>query len=71
MPSNDEINAAFDAVQPELRALVAQLPGFEQGTASNAMNSPNGRQEQVRILRLALTAAEAVRNKPQKASSPR
>ena len=73
MATDDEINAAFDAIQSQLRALISKLPYFEQGTALSALTSQEGRQDQVNIIRAALTAAEGVRAKPgpTKASSPR
>ena len=72
MPSNDEINAAFDAVQPDLRVLVDQfVPSFMQNTVLQDLASQQGRQDVVNIIRKALLAAEGVRNKPAKASSPR
>jgi hypothetical protein len=62
MPSNDEINAAFDALQIDLRQLVADfVPAFFQGQASQALNSQQGRVLVVDGIRKALTAAEKVR----------
>ena len=82
MPSNDEINAAFDAIQPYIRQLVIQfVPGLFEGQALHALASQEGRQDIVNGLTKALTAAEGVRTKaankvvqmsaPPKASSPR
>jgi hypothetical protein len=74
MPSNDEVNAAFDAAQPDLHAMVKQfVPFMFEGQAEQALSSQDGRQRMVIIARKMLTAAEGVRAKagPAKASSPR
>lgn len=74
MPTNDEINAGFVAIQPFLRKMVSQfVPGFMQGQALQSLDSQEGRQDVVDGLRVALTAAEQVRARaaPPKASSPR
>jgi hypothetical protein len=64
MPSNDEINAAFDAIQPYIRQLVVQfVPGMFEGQALQALASQEGRRDIVNGLTKALTAAEGVRAK--------
>ena len=63
-PSDDEINAAFDAIEPDLHNLVRQfVPGFFQSQAMAALDSKAGVQDVVTGLRKALTAAERVRAK--------
>ena len=64
MPSNDEVNAAFDAIQPYIRQLVVQfVPGLFEGQALQVLASQQGRQDIVTGLTKALSAAEGVRVK--------
>jgi len=62
MASDDEVNAAFVAVQPDLHNLVIQfVPYFMQGQALQTLASHEGRADVVKIIEDALEAAEAVR----------
>jgi hypothetical protein len=62
MPSDNEINAAFDAVQPGLQTLIKQfVPFMFEEQAFQALASHQGRQDTVNIIRTALLAAEQVR----------
>jgi hypothetical protein len=83
MPTNDEINAGFDALEPDLEKVVSQfVPSFFQGSAMQTLRGPQGRAVVVDGVRRVLIAAEGVRAKaaakvatpaasPPKASSPR
>ena len=72
MPSVDELNAGFDAIQPDLRQIIQSfVPAFFQSQAMQSVQSEQGRAIIVDGVRRVLVAAEAVRNRPQKASSPR
>jgi hypothetical protein len=62
MPTNDEINAGFDALEPDLEKVVQQfVPAFFQGSALQSLRSHEGRATVVDGVRRVLVAAEAVR----------
>ena len=72
MPTVDELNAGFDALEPDLERIVRTfIPSFFQQQAMNQLHSEIGRATVVDGVRRVLIAAEGVRNKPAKASSPR
>ena len=63
-PTNDEINAGFDALEPDLEKVVSQfVPSFFQGSAMQTLRGPQGRAVVVDGVRRVLLAAEAVRAK--------
>jgi antibiotic biosynthesis monooxygenase (ABM) superfamily enzyme len=59
----DEQNAAYNELHRQLVPLIAQLPGFIQGQATQHLNSPEGVKQVIRIINAVLDAAEAVREK--------
>jgi hypothetical protein len=64
MPSNDEINAAFDKVNARLHRLIEErVPYMFKGTVLGFLDSPNGRQHLVAGIREGLEAAERVRDR--------
>jgi len=66
-PTNDEINAGFDAAIPELHSLVKQfVPWIMQSQAEQILASTEGRRDVVNIVTKVLAAAEKVRQAAQK-----
>jgi hypothetical protein len=64
MPTVDEINAGFDALEPDLeKVLRAFVPSFFQSSAMQSLHSPQGRATVVDGVHRVLVAAEAVRAK--------
>jgi hypothetical protein len=64
MPTNDEINAFFTATEPALHDMAKQfVPFMFQGAAQQALDSQDGRAAYVKIIRVGMLAAEAVRAK--------
>ncbi len=65
MPSNDEINAGFDAAMPDLHQLIRQfVPFMFQSQAEKVLGSTEGRKDVVALISKVLTAAEGARSKP-------
>ena len=67
MPTVDEENAAYRAVKDDIVQMEQSMPGMFVGYVEQYVTTARI----VQMVKSALTAAEAVRNKPQKASSPR
>ena len=64
MPSTAEVNAAFDAIESDLRKLVVEfVPYMFQQDALSKLASRDGRRLVVGGVQKALAAAEAVRGK--------
>ncbi len=62
MPTDDEINAGFNALEPDLEKVVQQfVPAFFQGQAMQSLRSHQGRVTVVDGVRRVLVAAEKVR----------
>lgn len=67
MPSVDEMNAAFDAIEVDLHLLIENMvPFMFKSQARTALDSQDGRQSVLNGIKKALVAAEKVRAaKPQ------
>jgi hypothetical protein len=64
MPTNDEINACFDYAEPQLHDMAKQfVPFMFQGAAQQALDSKDGKQRAVNLIRGILKTAEIVRAK--------
>ncbi len=64
MPTIDEINAGFDAIEIDVHQLIEQfVPPFFMNQALEKLNSQQGREIIVDGVRKALIAAEKVRAK--------
>lgn len=58
----DQQNAAFDAIYPEIEALIAQyVPAFFQNSVLERLHSSEGRALIVKLIRDGLNAAEGVK----------
>ena len=68
MPSIDEMNAAFDAIEDDLHQLVASfVPAFFKQQAIDHIDSQQGREVVLDGVKKALVAAERVRAKAEAA----
>jgi hypothetical protein len=64
MPTIQEVNAGFDALEPDLEKVLRNfVPAFFQSSALQSLHSPQGRATVVDGVRRVLAAAEAVRAK--------